>query len=365
MPKKILMIEDDPSILNTTLELLTIEGFDVVGADDGLMGLQRAWEFFPDLIISDIRMPGLDGHAVLAELRKDPATAMIPFIFLTAQVDRTNMRQGMEGGADDYVTKPFAISELLTAISVRFEKQAVLVRQVEEKLEDLRRALTLSLPHELRTPLMAILGFSEMMMEDAQTLTPSGITEMASAINSASHRLYRLIENYLTYANIELIRTDSNRMAVLRSGITHNAQQILNEQSFLKAQQVDRIDDLTVDRQDIPPLRIADLYLTKIVGELVDNAFKFSNPGTQVRITSSVVNGYCVLRFIDHGHGMSREQIIRIGAYVQFDRKLYEQQGTGLGLIIARGLVELHAGQLNIESIPKIETVVTIRLALA
>jgi signal transduction histidine kinase len=365
MTKKILIIEDDPSILSTTLELLNMEGFDAIGAEDGRRGLQRAWEAMPDLILCDIRMPGLDGHGVLAELRKNPVTETIPFIFLTAQADRINMRQGMEGGADDYLTKPFAITELLAAIAARFEKKAAFVRQSEERLEDLRQALTLTLPHELRTPLMSILGYSELMVEDAQSLAPEDIATMASAINTASHRLYRLIENYLAYANIEFIRIDPQRTRALWAGASPDAKQILNEMSIRKAQQANRAADLMVDLVDIPPLRIAGQYLTKIIEELVDNAFKFSDPGTPVQIEAIVTDDSCSVRFVDHGHGISREQIARIGAYVQFDRKIYEQQGTGLGLIIAKALAELHEGRLEIESIPQTETIVTVTLPLA
>src|SRR5947208_2472208 len=105
--KKILLIEDDPAILRTTLDMLSVEGFDAVGADNGSVGLQRAREHLPDLIISDIMMPILDGYEVLAELRKEPKTAGIPVIFLTAKISRGDLRQGMEQGADDYLTKPF------------------------------------------------------------------------------------------------------------------------------------------------------------------------------------------------------------------------------------------------------------------
>jgi len=365
MPKKILMIEDDPSILGATLELLTMQGFEARGAEDGLIGLQRAWEFHPDLIISDIHMPGLDGHRVLAELRKEPATETIPFIFLTAQADRTNMRQGMEGGADDYLTKPFAISELLAAIEARFEKHDALVRQSEEKIEDLRQALILTLPHELRTPLVTILGYSDMMVDDAHTLTPENITEMASSIKTSGQRLYRLIENYLAYANIELIRMDPRRLSAVQANLTRNARQIVDEQSAVKARQANREADLSVDSQDLPPLRIADQHLAKVVDELADNAFKFSDPGTPVAVEARATDGYGLLRFIDHGRGLSREQVARIGAYVQFDRKLYEQQGAGLGLIIAKRLVELYEGQISIECIPGTETIVSVKVPVA
>src|SRR5579859_6578736 len=101
MSKKILMIEDEPMILETTAEFLQSEGYNVIGELNGRLGVERAQAFLPDLIICDVMMPELDGYGVLATLRQDPNTATIPFIFLTAQADRANLRLGMDSGADD------------------------------------------------------------------------------------------------------------------------------------------------------------------------------------------------------------------------------------------------------------------------
>jgi YesN/AraC family two-component response regulator len=108
------------------LECLEAEGFDTISAENGLVGVQQAQEQLPDLVICDIRMPQLDGYGVLTTLRTDPVTAMIPFIFLTAKANKAEVRQGMDLGADDYLTKPSTVEELLGAISARLEKQAVL-----------------------------------------------------------------------------------------------------------------------------------------------------------------------------------------------------------------------------------------------
>ena len=144
--KKILVVEDTAAVREEILDLLRFEGFDVIGAEDGLFGVQRAREFLPDLIICDILMPGLDGYGVLEALRKEPVTAMIPFLFLTAKAAKEDIRQGMEFGADDYLTKPFYTEELLAAISARLARQATVNTQHEQKLEDLRGNITHALP---------------------------------------------------------------------------------------------------------------------------------------------------------------------------------------------------------------------------
>ncbi|MFZ4555167.1 MAG: EAL domain-containing response regulator [Pseudanabaena sp.] len=118
----ILVIEDVESLREEILETLSYEGFDVLGAENGVVGVQMAKTYMPDLIICDIAMPELDGYGTLVALREEPKTSMIPFIFLTAMTEKSDMRQAMQLGADDFLTKPFTSSELLGAIASRLQK---------------------------------------------------------------------------------------------------------------------------------------------------------------------------------------------------------------------------------------------------
>ncbi|MEG5039354.1 MULTISPECIES: EAL domain-containing response regulator [unclassified Microcoleus] len=127
--KKILVIEDEQLIRENILKLLKAEGFDVTGAENGAQGLYAAVSNVPDVIICDVMMPELDGYGVLVALRSNPVTATVPFVFLTGKADRSEMRQGMELGADDYLTKPFSKAELVGAISSRLKKQEAVAEQ--------------------------------------------------------------------------------------------------------------------------------------------------------------------------------------------------------------------------------------------
>jgi DNA-binding response OmpR family regulator len=122
---KVLVIEDDEPCRINILELLEAEEFDVVGAADGRAGLHLARTCLPDLVICDILMRELDGYGVLSELRQDPLTATIPFIFLTASADQRDLRRGMDLGADGYLTKPFTRAELLEIVTTQLERQTV------------------------------------------------------------------------------------------------------------------------------------------------------------------------------------------------------------------------------------------------
>ncbi|MDZ8238940.1 MAG: response regulator [Nostoc sp. ChiQUE01a] len=139
--KKILVIEDDNVTRNLYLKGLKAKGFDTIGADNGLAGIQEAQEQIPDLIICDIMMPDMDGYTVLTALRQNPLTAIIPLIFLTGSSTKADLRRAMELGADDYLTKPSTLDELLRAIASRLQKQANLQYWCTVQLEKLSKSV--------------------------------------------------------------------------------------------------------------------------------------------------------------------------------------------------------------------------------
>ena len=140
--KTILVIEDDRSIRNNMLKILKVEGFETIGAEDGVAGVQMAKAYTPDLIICDIIMPKLDGYAVLAALAENSETATIPFIFLSAKADRSDIRQGMNSGADDYLTKPFTRQELTEAIAARLGKQQAIAQPYMDEMKRVADSLS-------------------------------------------------------------------------------------------------------------------------------------------------------------------------------------------------------------------------------
>ncbi len=119
---KVLLIEDNNEMRENISEILALSGHEVETAENGKIGVKKAQTNVPEIIICDIMMPELDGYGVLHMLNRDPSTNQIPFIFLTAKADRSDVRKGMELGADDYITKPFDDMELLTAIDIRLKK---------------------------------------------------------------------------------------------------------------------------------------------------------------------------------------------------------------------------------------------------
>lgn len=149
----ILVIEDNLEVQSIVLEVLANEGFQTLVADNGSMGLQLAQQHHPDLIISDLMLPELDGYGILQALRQNKSTDAIPLIFLTARSDRESYRQGMELGADDYISKPFTHKELLKAIRVRLNRQATMLGHCRTQIRQLKEELIFTNNHDSLTQL--------------------------------------------------------------------------------------------------------------------------------------------------------------------------------------------------------------------
>jgi two-component system, sensor histidine kinase and response regulator len=358
--KKILVIDDEEWLREMVHMALREKGFDVVEAENGAAGIEVARRELPDLILCDVNMEKVNGYLTLSALRNEPATSAIPFILMTGLADNAGMRHGMELGADDYLPKPFAIEALYAAVEARLKKAQALRQDAEKKLADLRDSISMMLPHELRTPLNGIVAYGEILTADAATLPPAEIAEMGQVIYDSGKRLERLVENFLIYAQIELLGADSQKVSALRHKQTRSPAKLIEERARGEAEAAKRTGDLVLELAD-HAMPISEDYLAKIVEELVQNAFKFSEAGRPVRVALFVLPNGVALSVSDRGRGFSTEHITKVGAYMQFDRKMQEQQGLGLGLTIAKRLTELHGGTLTIQSERGSTTTVTVK----
>lgn len=362
--KKILVIEDEESVRMNIVELLELEGYNVLEAENGKIGLRLAQTDLPDLIISDANMPELDGYGVLSALRQNPKTVAIPFIFLTARAEKIDMRQGMRLGADDYLTKPFTLNELIHAVSSRLERHDAIQDTLNTKLQDLRTNISMALPHELRTPLIGILGFSKVIKSEYKTLEPADMGEMAEYIYTSAEKLHHLIENYLFFVQLETILSDPKKVNLLRKGVTPDSYDIISSAVLTKASAVHRTNDVICECDDIP-LAVPQEHMSKIIIELADNAIKFSTPETPIHVRSTIEDNNYTIHISNGGRGMTNEQIKNFGAFIQFDRMDQEQQGSGMGLAIVQRIVTIYNGNLSIKSIPNIITTISVTLPIA
>jgi DNA-binding response OmpR family regulator len=222
---KILVIEDERPVRMNIVDLLSVEGFEAIGAENGRAGLQVVQEHTIDLVICDILMPKMDGFEVLRTLNAERGMDMMPFIFLTAKSERTDIRQGMELGAYDYLTKPFTRSELLAAVNTqlkRYElmKQNYLVacQQIEglqqqvkdlQQFTDAKDQLLNNLIEELRNPLSNISMAIHLLKEAASGAQRDRYLKILQ--EEFSHEIALInqvteLQQLLTPANIKLLR---------------------------------------------------------------------------------------------------------------------------------------------------------------
>ncbi len=365
---KILVIDDNADIREITHELLSEAGFEVIEAGSGQVGLEIANLEPPDLILCDVVMPDLDGYEVLKGLRRTEQTSTIPFIFLTSLDSKAAIRQGMGMGADDYLTKPLDPEELLQAINARLHRQTAFNDSFQKKLNTLSANLAQSLPHELNTPLSIILMSAEVLQSEQLTVAENSV--MCRMLNSAAHRLQSLIEKYLLYSELEILWANHSRtfqkceLTVPKQPVTS----LIREIAIRRADNANRMADLKLELTGLEGkstlLNISDKWLKHLVDEVIFNAFQYSRSGQPVTIQACQQAGEFVLNVHDRGYGMTAEQIASIGAYVQFDRKLHAQQGFGLGLVIVKRLADLHGGRMLIDSLPGLQTTLTVYLPL-
>jgi CheY-like chemotaxis protein len=353
--KKILIIEDEVSLRKGIAEILTFEGYEVKEADNGKDGVILALKYLPDLILCDIMMPEMDGREVVKQLNSNENTKFIPFIFMTALAEKSDFRLGMALGADDYISKPFLREDLLKAVEKRLEKSANIKKKNKDDLDDLRKRILTHVPHELLTPLNGIIGFSEFMAENAASMDAEEVIDLSNSIHESGERLLDVIKHYFIY--IQLVskkKSDYPKNELLHSN------EIIKEISAEIGLNNSRLDDLCFKLQDLPCLMGEDEFAI-LIKELVENAFKFSSTGEKVTISSKSEDGFFELTVHNFGRIFPQNSMEKIGAFIQFDRNIYEQQGSGLGLIICKIILDNFDCLLIIDSNINDGTTITIK----
>lgn len=343
---KIMVVENIKSTRDEIVNILELESFEVIEAENGMLGLQYSQKYLPDLILCDLLLPDFDGFTLLKLIREEPATSNTPFIFLTDKFVKKDFRNLMDLGADDYLTKPFTSEDLIKSIKTRLEKNENINKTNDDKFDSLCENIVYSLPHEFITPLTAILGYSELLIDTAKELN---VIKIAEGINIAGNRLEKLIQNFIVYSQLEILLTNPEKMSLTQKIYINNPGSVIKETALFKAKKLKREKDLIINVEDAN-VQVSTENLKKIIEELIDNAFKFSINGDYVNLKVNITKDFYTIEIIDNGRGMSLEDISRIDPYMQFERKLYEQQGMGLGLTISQKLVELHGGNMYIES---------------
>ncbi len=334
---RILLADDNADMREYVARLLS-ERFAVESVTDGLTALALARAAPPDLILSDVMMPGMDGYQLLQALRADERTRGIPVIFLSARAGEEASLEGLSAGADDYLIKPFSARELLARVAARLAQ--VQARREVEAANRSKDEFLAMLGHELRNPLAPIVTALQLMRLRGDEL----LKKERTVIERQVDHLIRLVDDLLDVSRITRGKVELRRQRIEISEVVAKA---IEMASPLIEQ---RQHSLTVE---VPRYGLAveadAVRMAQVVANLLNNAAKYTEPHGSIGVHAAAQGEAVVLRVRDTGIGLSAEMLPRVfDLFAQESQALDRAQGgLGLGLAIVRSLVELHGGTVE------------------
>ncbi|HTH65368.1 MAG TPA: ATP-binding protein [Gemmatimonadales bacterium] len=342
---RVLVVDDNADMRDYLAKLLSTR-WQVDVVPDGRAALTSALGHPPDLVLSDIMMPGMDGFALVRELRAHAATSQVPVVLLSARAGEEALLEGLDTGADDYLVKPFAARELLARVHTHIE----LARLRREWASELERAnneleaFSYSVSHDLRAPLRAIDGFSQALLADyGHTLDEQG-QEYLVRVRSATQRMAQLIDDLLSLAKIT--RASLSRQRV---DLTALARQVLGELGIRDPGR--RIDCLVADGLVVQ----ADPRLLRVMlANLLGNAWKFTakQRTAKIAVGRETTGGEAAFFVRDNGAGFDMAHAAKLFAPFQRLHSEAEFEGTGIGLATVHRVVSRHGGRIWAEASP-------------
>jgi two-component system, sensor histidine kinase and response regulator len=360
--KIILVVDDDIVILETITDFLRLNGYEVFSASNGNQALHLMQNHTPDLVLSDITMPEVDGYQLYEHIRLNPAWGTIPFIFMSARGEQYDIRLGYGMGADAYLIKPFELEDLQIAVQSRLRRVQEIEQSARGDLEQMKNQMMMVMGHEMRTPLTYLYGYLGLIRSESDNLSQEELNEMLDGMERGTRRLMRVVEDLLLLTRIENQAVD---FEIKRYRSEAPLAPLIDE---VAAAHHDRAEAKKVQIEVHVPDSLSAYclpnYLSDAVGRLLDNAIKFSKiQGGQVVISADQVDGQVVISVADTGIGVDPSQQGRLfQRFEQINREKMEQQGLGMGLAIAAGLVQAHNGSISVESVPNEGSVFIIAL---
>ncbi|GAB4522103.1 MAG: hypothetical protein OHK0046_34260 [Anaerolineae bacterium] len=353
---RILIIDDEAPLRDEVADWLEFEGYEVITAENGRIGLEKAVSHSPDLIVCDIAMPELDGYAVLLEVRSDPRLNFIPFIFLTASSNYDAVRQGMNLGADDYLAKPFKRTDLLKAIHSRLRKHDEQQETVQTQLEAVSRAfveekekrllksrLVAMFSHDFRNPLTSILSSSELLKNYEDQLSIERKKQHFERIGGSVRLLLQMLDDMLAIAEMEHGHLEYRPQPV---DIATFVRDTIEEFRLIYGDQYTfAFEQSFSDSIDSDPR-----LLRHMLNNLLSNAIKYSPKGSTVTLCLLRTGDRLELHIIDHGVGISEADQAHLFEPFYRAEHSKNQKGTGLGLTIVREAVTLCGGEIRVIS---------------
>ena len=364
----VMVVDDEPQNLEVLQGFLQLEGFHVVTAEDGETALLILPASRPDLVLLDVRLPGVDGFEVCRRIKNDPATAFVPVVIVTALQGTQERLRGAAAGADEFISKPYDHTELITRVKAllrakRYHDQvtaanAQLEQRVIERTAELERALAelrgldhlksqfiTNVSHELRTPLQHVKGYIDLLAEGAMgNLTPKQ-TEGLTLAQEAVERLEKVVYDIVDFSTL-----DENALVFEPIYVLDVCRSVINGYTAMANR---RQVSITLSMAaDLPLVNADRVAITRVLQHLLDNAIKFGPYNQNVQMQVDRHNRRVRVAVRDHGPGLAPAAIERIfDVFYQVDGSATRKAGgLGVGLALVRKLVEAHGSQVTVTS---------------
>ena len=351
---KILIVEDTLSIREEIHDILVMEGYTVFVADNGSIGFDIALKEIPDLIISDILMPKLSGFEMYDRLQNNKITKLIPLIFLSAKAEKSDIRAGMNLGAEDYLTKPIDVDDLLNTVKIKIDKKLLLEQEIIDKtttisaiLQEQKKELdnyAQLISHELKTPLRNISDILIWIREElANPISPENSINSIEILEKKVERMELLLIKLEQYKNIRFTSFKNNKInlnTIAKKIITK-----LQVPSHIKIE----------IKNKLPTLFADEIMLEKVFEILIQNALDHMDKKKGLILLACEITEEDYLFSIkDNGVGIETKYYEKIFEMFQ---TLDSTNSTGIGLSIVKKIISYYNGEVKVESKINKETV--------
>ena len=336
----VVLIVDDNADMREYLKRILASRWRIDVAGDGEAALARVRINRPDLILSDVMMPRMNGYALLQELRADPTTKDIPVILLSARAGEESLLEGLETGAEDYLVKPFSARELVARVQTHLDMQH-LRREWANNLERANReleAFSYSVSHDLRAPLHRIRGFTDILLEDHAADFSGETKRLLSHVVAGAKKMDELIAGLLN-----LSKLGRKELAFDEIDLTQMIHEILNE-----LQKTDPERRVRVSVVSEAKVRGDNQLIRAVMTNLLSNAWKFTakRPDAKIEFGRTSQESRIVYYIRDNGAGFDMQYAGRLFAPFQRLHSSAQFEGTGIGLATARRVINRHGGKI-------------------
>ncbi len=335
---------DDNADMRDYVRRLLADRYEVTAVVDGTAALAAALANPPDLVLTDVMMPELDGFGLLRELRANQSTQTVPVILLSARAGEESAVEGLEAGADDYLVKPFSARELLARVRTHLEMaktRRAWAIELEAANKDLE-AFSSSVSHDLRGPLRSIDGFTNIVLEDFAAELPKEVAQLLTMVSGSARQMNQLIDDLLRLSRLGRQRLSKKRISL--TGLVHRVlEELQREQSARK---------ITIEVSDLPDCLADESLLKQVFVNLLSNAFKYTmrKDNASIEVGYQQQNGETAYFVRDNGAGFDAQHADKLFGVFQRFHRADEFEGTGVGLSIAHRIIQRHGGRIWVDA---------------